>query len=155
MISRMRMSSLIRISMLSSSTLEVRFVRILGWNPRDIPSLKVQTPTLLQVCFTSLIIRNMADKTEIYPKGKARYEAAPTDIWALGLLLSMILTRSMPFTEGDRKYRFQLRSEVPDPAYEIIRACLRINPRERPTIDEIASHYWLSEQYIRDLARRR
>ena len=94
----------------------------------------------------------MADKAEIYPKGKAQYEAAPTDIWALGLLLSMILTRSMPFTEGDMKYRFQLRSEVPEPAYEIIRACLRINPSERPTIEQIASHYWLSGEYIKDLA---
>jgi serine/threonine protein kinase len=105
--------------------------------------------------YRSRLSGDMTDKIEIYPKGKARYEAAPTDIWALGLLLSMILTRSMPFTEGDRKYRFQLRAQVPDPAYEIIRACLRIDPRERPTIDEIASHYWLSEEYIRDLARRR
>jgi len=94
----------------------------------------------------------MADKIETHPKGKAQYEAAPTDIWALGLLLSMILTRSMPFTEGDKKYRFQLRSEVPGPAYEIIRACLRIDPRARPTIDQIASHYWLSGEYIKDLA---
>lgn len=92
---------------------------------------------------------------EIHPKGKAHYEAAPTDIWSLGLLLSMILTRSLPFLNGDKSYQIHLNGKVPGPAYEIITACLRIDPTDRPTIDEIASHYWFSEQYIRDAARRR
>ena len=95
-----------------------------------------------------------ADDAEIWPKNKAQYLAAPTDIWALGLLLAMVLTRALPFNEGDSQYLFQLKCDVPDPAYDLIRSCLRINPAYRPDIHQVRNHYWLSEQYIRDLANR-
>lgn len=149
------MSSLTKTSMSNLSTLGVRWLRMSSSVRGNTPTSKVPWPTPLQVCLLLFACEVMTDQVEIFPKGKAQYKAGPTDIWALGLLLSMILTRNMPFVEGSEKYRFQLSSEVPGPAYEIMRACLRIDPDDRPKIDDIADHYWLSEQYIRDLARRR
>lgn len=137
----------------SLSISEVQCTKICDAHQDYIQNSEVPKPMLLLVSHSFWPL-DQADDAEIWPKNKAQYLAAPTDIWALGLLLAMVLTRALPFNEGDSQYLFQLKCDVPDPAYDLIRSCLRINPAYRPDIHQVRNHYWLSEQYIRDLANR-
>jgi serine/threonine protein kinase len=137
----------------SLSILEVQFMRTCGSPQGPIQSSGVPKLTLRLVSHLTFPL-NLADDPEIWPKNRAQYFAAPTDIWSLGLLLAMVLTRALPFNEGDSAYEFRLKCDVPDPAYDLIRSCLRINPAYRPDIKQVREHYWLSDQYIIDLANR-
>jgi serine/threonine protein kinase len=65
----------------------------------------------------------------------------------------MVLTRALPFAEGDRTYTLRLSRRMPDPAFDLMLRCLTIEPKDRPTIKEVADSYWLSDEYLHDLAR--
>ena len=74
------------------------------------------------------------------------YQAAPAEVWSLGVLLSILLTGSPPFvTQKDAaKGRINLRHHVSRDAVSLMAKCMALDPRERYTIEQVKRHRWLA-----------
>ncbi|KAH7914123.1 kinase-like domain-containing protein [Hygrophoropsis aurantiaca] len=80
---------------------------------------------------------------------KQRYQAAPAEVWTLGVLMSYLLTGMSPFpTEKDAIEGRVVLSEVP--GKELSRTCLHLlsrclepDPTLRADIKEVRNHPWL------------
>ncbi|KAL1735567.1 kinase-like domain-containing protein [Schizophyllum commune] len=77
------------------------------------------------------------------------YQAAPVEVWALGVLLAFLLTGSSPFaTAGDAAQGIVGLVEVPgqhlsDGAMDVLARCLEVNPKTRITIHDLKRHPWV------------
>lgn len=80
------------------------------------------------------------------PADEQYYLAGPADVWCLGIILALLLTGFGPgeVAQAAKERRFDQLS-CSAGATDIIKACLRINPYDRATIDEIAVHPWLTD----------
>lgn len=80
---------------------------------------------------------------------KREYQAAPAEIWTLGVLLSYLLTGTSPFpTVKDAVNGRIVLADVPGTrlsrtAMNLMRRCLDPDPRMRATIAEVKAHRWL------------
>jgi PAS domain-containing serine/threonine kinase len=79
---------------------------------------------------------------------KKAYQAAPAEVWTLGVLLSYLLTGMSPFPSLKEAVDGRIvipncSSRVPRSALNLMRRCLDPNPKTRITIDEIKHHRWL------------
>jgi len=79
---------------------------------------------------------------------KKAYQAAPAEIWTLGVLLSFLLTGASPFpTVKDAMEGTIVLVDEPDrlsrEALHLMRVCLDPNPKTRATIGEVKEHPWL------------
>jgi len=81
----------------------------------------------------------------------------PIDVWSAGVLLHILLSGAMPFLgTKDRLYesvcsgRLRLHSArwqyVSDPAKDLIRHMLAVDPEDRITVDEALEHPWVAER---------
>ncbi|KAG7098517.1 hypothetical protein E1B28_000461 [Marasmius oreades] len=82
---------------------------------------------------------------------KKPYQAAPAEVWTLGVLLSYLLTGSSPFPTvkdaiAGRIGLTNWRKIVSSPAMSLLKHCLDPNPKTRATIEEIKVHPWLHGQ---------
>ena len=85
--------------------------------------------------------------------GKRENSGAPADVWALGVLLFVMLTGSYPFkSSSDRElYRMILKGKFDVPlgmssaAKNLIRKILQVEPRKRPTCQQILKDPWFCE----------
>jgi serine/threonine protein kinase len=80
-----------------------------------------------------------------------RYQAAPAEIWTLGVLLSYLLTGTSPFltTEDAINGRVVLNVRGAKPsraAMNLMTWCLDPNVRTRATISEVKAHRWLTQK---------
>jgi len=80
---------------------------------------------------------------------KQPYQAAPTEIWTLGVLMSYLLTGLSPFpTEADAISghivlpKLALR-RLGRSCLHLMRRCLEPNPHLRADIREVRGHEWL------------
>ncbi|KAL1713816.1 kinase-like domain-containing protein [Schizophyllum commune] len=77
------------------------------------------------------------------------YQAAPVEVWALGVLLAFLLTGSSPFaTAEDAAQGIVGLVEVPgqhlsDGAMDVLARCLEVNPKTRITIHDLKRHPWV------------
>ncbi|XP_062395722.1 serine/threonine-protein kinase pim-1-like [Sardina pilchardus] len=76
------------------------------------------------------------------------YEASPATTWTLGVLLFEMVCGDLPF-EGRREVihnqpRFTTR--VSKECHDLISSCLSMDPHERPVLEDILAHDWLSGQ---------
>jgi serine/threonine protein kinase len=76
------------------------------------------------------------------------YQAAPAEIWTLGVLLSYLLTGKPPFlTEEDAVNGNVIAAdETSRSANHLMSWCLDPNVQTRATISEVKAHHWLTQK---------
>jgi PAS domain-containing serine/threonine kinase len=80
---------------------------------------------------------------------KKRYQAAPAEIWTLGILLSYLLTGTPPFptareaTEGRIMLADIPGRQLTRASMSLMRRCLNPDPKRRADIREVRAHRWL------------
>ncbi|GAA6053599.1 hypothetical protein JCM3770_001546 [Rhodotorula araucariae] len=79
-------------------------------------------------------------------RGEA-YQAPPSEVWSLGVLLSILITGECPFADADAakagrisQPKIRLNPEVE----HLLHACLAVDVKQRITISQIRRHPWLS-----------
>lgn len=83
---------------------------------------------------------------------KKDYQAAPAEIWTLGVLLSYLLAGISPFptvrdaVDGKIFLSEKVAGKISDDAMDLMRRCLDPNPDTRMTISEIKAHPWLQHR---------
>lgn len=82
---------------------------------------------------------------------KRKYQAAPAEVWTLGVLLSYLLAGVSPFptvrdaVDGRIFLSESLGLQPSANAMDLLRMCLDPNPRTRISIEGIMQHPWLHE----------
>uniref|UniRef100_A0A8C2D6M6 non-specific serine/threonine protein kinase n=1 Tax=Cyprinus carpio TaxID=7962 RepID=A0A8C2D6M6_CYPCA len=76
-----------------------------------------------------------------------KYEAGPTTVWSLGIMMYSMMCRCQPFksledmTHGSLSFNVRVSTELQD----LISRCLAYHPTERATIEEILQHEWFQQ----------
>jgi len=80
------------------------------------------------------------------------YNGLNVDIWSCGIILFAMICGYLPFEEKNNELlykkiiegRFNIPSFVSEPAKDLMRKILNVNPEKRYKIDEIISHNWFN-----------
>lgn len=90
----------------------------------------------------------------LYANSARKYDAFKSDIWSCGVILYTMLCGTLPFLDKNvnRLYEKILHTEpqippsVPTDAAELVRSLFNKNPKSRPSISEIRSHPFFTEE---------
>ncbi|KAL5523955.1 hypothetical protein ACEPAG_8128 [Sanghuangporus baumii] len=88
------------------------------------------------------------------------YQAPPAEIWAIGVLLSFLITGVSPFPTEDDKRNGKIvlddanRRRMSDDCFNLLHRCLEVDPNLRANIAEVKTHPWLADGYERLLVER-
>ena len=81
---------------------------------------------------------------------KKKYQAAPAEVWTLGVLLSFLLTGNSPFPTVKEAVEGGIRLvDVPgltlgEDVRDLLRRCLDPDPKTRATIADVKAHPWVT-----------
>lgn len=79
---------------------------------------------------------------------KNDYQAAPAEIWTLGVLLSYLLAGISPFPNIRDAVEGRIATdEISEGAMDLMRKCLDPDPKTRATISEVRRHPWLQSKH--------
>ena len=76
----------------------------------------------------------------------ARYQGESATIWTLGILLFGMVCDAVPF-ENDKEIcnaRVTFPTTLTRGCKDVIRKCLKVRPEDRPSLDELLNHTWMS-----------
>ncbi|KAF5348688.1 hypothetical protein D9758_006846 [Tetrapyrgos nigripes] len=80
---------------------------------------------------------------------KKPYQAAPAEVWTLGVLLSYLLTGTSPFPTVKHAVTGRIvlpdNQCVSDAAMDLMHACLDPDPEKRITVSQVKRHHWLNQ----------
>lgn len=81
-----------------------------------------------------------AEKLGVYDAPEAAEAVSPeSDVWSFGAVLAAVLTQREPAAENGQSAT-RVRTETISPPFrEIVQQCLRANPQERCTLDDISA----------------
>ena len=82
---------------------------------------------------------------------KVKYDGRLADVWSLGVILFTMLTSENPWNINNTsimlhqilKGLYQIPEYVSDLAKDLIKSMLKVNPRERFTMEQVLKHPWL------------
>ena len=77
----------------------------------------------------------------------SRYHAGPATVWSLGILLFDMVQGDIPFEKDEEICGAELRyrkDSVSAEVKDLIRACLRIRPKDRIQLEDILRHPWMT-----------
>ena len=79
---------------------------------------------------------------------KRSYQAAPAEIWTLGVLLSYLLAGVSPFLSMKDAMvgKLSLSENISEEAMDLMRRCLDPNPETRATISQVQQHPWVRQR---------
>jgi len=84
---------------------------------------------------------------------KKEYQAAPAEIWTIGVLLSYLLGGISPFHDiqdavaGRISLTEDVIGKLSDEAMDLMHKCLDPNPVTRATIAQVKAHPWLQQSF--------
>ncbi|TRY85415.1 hypothetical protein DNTS_016099, partial [Danionella cerebrum] len=73
--------------------------------------------------------------------GRLKYHAVPTNVWFLGIILLVLKTSELPFRSVKDVFIGTIRGLA-----GVLSHCLRRRPEERPTLEELSQHRWITWQ---------
>ncbi|KAK9899222.1 kinase-like protein [Cystobasidium minutum MCA 4210] len=76
------------------------------------------------------------------------FQAPQAEVWALGCILSILLTGKGPFASADAARKAQISepaAPIPLLAFDLMMGCLRLKPQDRLNICQIKDHPWLMD----------
>ena len=92
------------------------------------------------ICQSGEPFPRLQDHGPYDPPEKSDGKASPaSDVWSLGMTLTEVLTQRPPTWMEPAQADPVLPEELPEPFSNIVRGCLRRDPRLRLTLDEIAA----------------
>ena len=77
------------------------------------------------------------------------YHGPEADIWSLGVCLFAMLSAFLPFRNTSELVRGKLTfpAVISPGARSLIQMILQVEPKDRPSIEKIMAHHWVSEGY--------
>ena len=84
---------------------------------------------------------------------KQPYQAAPAEVWTLGVLLSYLVTGSSPFPtvkyaiHGRMALDISAGLKLSEKCVDLMRRCLEPDPEKRASVTEVKAHPWLEDAF--------